>query len=453
MDNIAAIATPSGIGAIALIRLSGKTVIEEFNKIFKGSDLTKKDKNTFTYGKIIDKSGNVVDDVIAMVYHAPNSFTGENSVEITTHGGFFIPEKVLETIILNTNIRKAEPGEFSKRAYLNGKLDLIQAEAIMTLISAQSDIELKIARSALSLKTSNKVQKIADKLLHLTSTLEYEIDYPDDDAGIKPLTKENLITELTSINKSLNIAINDANSARLVTSGIKIAIVGKPNVGKSSLLNALLKEKRAIVSDIPGTTRDLITQDFLINGIKVKLIDTAGIRKTSDTIEKIGVSLSKKTIKLADIVIVVLEGNKKLSEDDYTLLKLTNKIPRIVCLNKTDLKVLEENKKLKLENIIEISSLKRKGIKQLEDKILEILNIDTTPKNDYAYLFTGRQITSLKVIVQDINNIIKELKTNITSDLAQILIQKTYTNLLEIIGLRYNNDIESYIFKSFCVGK
>lgn len=452
MDNIIAIASPIGTGAISLIRASGDSIIDEFSKVFKGKNLKTLPKNTFTYGHIIDSKNNIIDDVILLLYNAPNSYTGEDLIEITTHGGILNTENVLNTIIKNTSIRMAEPGEFTKRAYLNNKLDIVQAESIMALINSENENSLKVARYGLDRKISSKISSVSKELLDFLTMIEVDIDYPEFEKQSYGFNKS--IEILDTIIKKLEKLKDESKKTSIIANGINTAIIGLPNVGKSSLLNTLLKEKRAIVSNIPGTTRDIIKESINISGFKINLIDTAGIRKTDDEIEKIGVDISTSCIKKSDLIILILDASKNDLENNLKLLNFTKKKPRIICLNKIDQdNILELNKFNLSEDIIKISALKNKGIDVLKDKIVEKFKLNKLSESDFSNLFSKRQISKLDKAISYLKDAIKNIKSDYDLILLASDIKKAYDVMLEIIGKVYDNDLEKNIFKNFCLGK
>lgn len=452
MDNIIAIASPIGTGAISLIRASGDSIIDEFNKVFKGKNLNFLSKNTFTFGHIIDENNNIIDDVILLLYKAPNSYTGEDLIEITTHGGVLITENVLNTIIKNTNIRLAEPGEFTKRAYLNNKLDIIQAESIMALINAESNNSLKVARCGLDKKISNKISLVSKEILDFLTMIEVDIDYPEFEK--ENYNMEKSIQFLDSVIEKLEKLKDDSKKTSIIANGINIAIIGLPNVGKSSLLNTLLKEKRAIVSNIPGTTRDIIKESIYLSGFKINLIDTAGIRKTSDEIEKMGVDISTSYIKKSDLIILILDASCNNLKDNLKLVKLTKNKPRIICLNKTDKNIILQLDCLGLsDEVVKISALKNKGIDILKNRIIEKFKLNKLSESDFSNLFSKRQINKLDKAIIYLKDAIKNIKNDYDLILLASDIKKSYDVLLEIIGKVYDNDLEKNIFKNFCLGK
>lgn len=320
-ENIAAIATPFGTGGISVIRISGKTAISEFNRIFKGPDLTKAKSHTVKYGHVISLDGNILDEVMVSVFRAPRSFTAEDTVEVATHGGVLVTQSVLNEI-LKLDVRAAMPGEFTQRAFLNGRIDLVEAESVMDLIEAQNESALKIANLGLSKKTSTLVEDLLNEVLDLIAKIEVNIDYPEYDDAVE-MTNEIIRPVAIDLIKKFEKLIYHSQRNKLIKDGIDTAIIGRPNVGKSSLLNALIEEDKAIVTDISGTTRDLIEARLNLGGITLNLIDTAGIRKTDDIVESIGIDRSIEAIKRAQLVLLVLDQSNKLTKEDKELLELT----------------------------------------------------------------------------------------------------------------------------------
>ena len=323
-DTICAIATSSGIGAIAIIRVSGEESIEIVNKIFKGKDLTKVSSHTINYGHIIDEQENIVDEVLVSIMKSPKTFTTEDIVEINTHGGIAPTNKVLE-LLLENGCRLAEPGEFTKRAFLNGRIDILEAEAVMDMIDAKTEVQRKMAINQISGKVSNLINDLRDDMVQIISNINVNIDYPEyDDVDI--LTTEILIPKITNLKEQIIKIIKESNNGKIIKEGIKTSIIGRPNVGKSSLLNALIEEEKAIVTDIAGTTRDIVEGQIKINGVILNIIDTAGIRETDDKIEALGVEKSLKIMEEADLILFMLNNNEELTKDIEMLLdKLNNK--------------------------------------------------------------------------------------------------------------------------------
>ncbi|HHW69329.1 MAG TPA: tRNA uridine-5-carboxymethylaminomethyl(34) synthesis GTPase MnmE, partial [Tenericutes bacterium] len=317
-DNIVAISTSLGIGAIAIIRISGPNAIDIVNKIYKGKDLNKVNTHTINYGHIVDEFDNIIDEVLVSVMKAPKTFTKENIVEINTHGGIAIINKVLEILLLN-GCRMAEPGEFTKRAFLNGRIDLIEAEATMDLINSKTEKARKLAINQVSGNVSNLIKNLRKEILEILANINVNIDYPEYE-DIEVITNDVILPKIDKIRNKLEKILYESENGRIIKEGIKTAIIGKPNVGKSSILNRLLNEEKAIVTSIPGTTRDIVEGNISISGVLLNIIDTAGIRKTNDEVEKIGVNKSLELIESADLILYVLNNNEKLDEEDNILL-------------------------------------------------------------------------------------------------------------------------------------
>jgi len=334
-DTICAISTSQGVGAIAIIRVSGTESIDITNKIFKGKDLTQVDTHTINYGHIVDNSGNIIDEVLVSLMRAPRTFTAEDTIEINTHGGIAATNKVLELLLIN-GCRLAEPGEFTKRAFLNGRIDLLEAEAVMDMINAKTNIQREMAVNQISGKVSSLINDLRDDMVQIISNINVNIDYPEYD-DVEEMTNEVLVPKITSLKQRIEKILKESENGRIIRDGIKTSIIGRPNVGKSSLLNALLEEEKAIVTDIAGTTRDIVEGQININGIILNMIDTAGIRNTDDKIEAIGVEKSKKMMKESDLVLFVLNNNEELTEDIEELLKEVKNKNYIVLINKIDL--------------------------------------------------------------------------------------------------------------------
>lgn len=367
-DKICAIATPYGTGPISIIRTSGEGSIKLVNQIFKGKDLLTAESHTIHYGNIIYEN-EIIDEVMVSIFLPPRTYTKEESVEINCHGGLFVTNKILE-ILLKIGFRLAEPGEFTKRAFLNGRIDLTQAEAVMDVISSQNDITLKMSNKALRKEVTKEIENLREILLNLIAKIEVNIDYPEyDDAVV--MTNEIILPNLRHIKEHMDMILKHSKIGKTLSSGIDTVIIGKPNVGKSSLLNMLLEEEKAIVSSYAGTTRDIIEGKLNIGNVTLNLIDTAGIRDSDDFVEKIGISKSKEALSKAELVLLVLD-NSDITNYDKELLELTKDKPRIIILNKMDL----DNKPNIKEEHIMISALNNEGLKELEDAILLKANIE-----------------------------------------------------------------------------
>ena len=445
-ENIAAIATPFGTGGISVIRISGQTAIFEFNKIFKGKNLVLASPRRAYYGHIVGLDGQILDEVVVTLYHGPKSFSGENLVEVSTHGGILVTQRVLEEI-LKLNVRLASPGEFSERAYLNGRIDLVEAEAIMDLISAKNESALKIATLGITKSTTKLVEKLRDEVIYILGLIEVNIDYPEyDDAEV--VTREGIKPVLKALILKLEELVRHSKRNQLIKDGIKTVIIGRPNVGKSSLLNALIDEDKAIVTNIAGTTRDLVEASLNLGGITLNLIDTAGIRETVDEVESIGVERSKQAIDQAHLVLLVLDQSEKLTEEDKLLLELTQDKKRIIIGNKADLE-----KTIEIEKLLPISSITKAGLKDLEAEIIKTLRLTEIHDNDFNYLANIRQISKANEALFALEEALEAANNKMPIDLIEVHIQETYYRLGDILGKRYNDDIHKEIFSKFCLGK
>ncbi len=448
-DTIVAISTAVATGAISIIRLSGNESIEIVNKCFKGKDLTKAQSHTINYGYITD-NGELIDEVLVSIMRKPKTFTTEDIVEINCHGGITTTNRILETM-LNNGARLAEPGEFTKRAFLNGRIDLIESESIMDIVNSKSEEARKMALSGVEGKISTLVTNFRESLKQLLSSIEVNIDYPEY-YDIEVVTRNDIAKSIGEMKEKLSILINESKDANIIKNGIKTIIIGKPNVGKSSILNKLLQQEKAIVTDIPGTTRDIVEGEIYLDGILLNIIDTAGIRKTDDVVEKIGVEKSLSLIDEADLVIVVLNNNSELSDEDKIILEKTKNTQRIIVINKTDL----ENKLQisdKLNNIVRTTTSTREGIEPLRKKIKELFNTDKLKTKDYTYLSSSRQISLAKRAYKSLISAEEALKNNMPIDMIEIDLKECFEILGEIIGITYSDEIIDNLFKNFCVGK
>ena len=444
-EPICAICTPYGSSAISVIRCSGTNTIELVNKIFKGKDLTKLEGNTINYGHIYDMD-EVIDEVMISLFRAPKSFTGEDSIEINCHGGIYVTNRVLKTL-LNNGFRMAEPGEFSKRAFLNGRIDLVQAESIMDMVSAKNKLALGIANNGISKRTSNMINNLEQELLDILVDIEVNIDYPEY-TDIPEIEYNNLNSRIDNVVKKMDRILEKSSSGKLIREGVKTVIVGKPNVGKSSLLNVLLDEEKAIVSDIEGTTRDYIEGCLNLGGITLNLIDTAGIRKTSDEIETIGVERSLTKINEAELVLVLLDNSRDLTDLDLEILDKTKDKKRIIIMNKTD---LESKNDYKADVYMSIND--NKGIEELEDKILNILNLNDFNVLDSNYLSNVRHISLLEQARNSLNEAKGAIANMLEVDMISIDIKNALDSILEIVGKSNTELVIDRLFSRFCLGK
>jgi tRNA modification GTPase len=445
-ETIAAISTAFGTAGISVIRISGEKAISEFNKIFKGKNLTKVKSHTLHYGHIINDDGSILDEVMVAIMRKPKTFTAEDTVEVSTHGGILITQKVLERI-LSLDIRLAEPGEFSERAYLNGRIDLVEAESIMDLIHAKSEQALKIANLGVQKHTSELIRNLRSKLLTIIAQIEVNIDYPEYDDAIV-MSKEIIGPKTEELIIEINHILDESHKNQIIRDGVRTAIIGKPNVGKSSLLNALLNEEKAIVTDIEGTTRDTIEAYINVAGITLKLIDTAGIRETSDVVEKIGVDRSMKALGDAELVLLVLDQSKALSKEDKELLELTKDKKRIILANKSDLP-----KALSMEEVLPISTLTKSGLKELEKAILKMLELEDIQSRDFNYLSNIRHITKVKEAKNSLENVLRSIDLDMPVDVYAIDLTQAWRSLGEILGENYTDDLLNELFSKFCLGK
>ena len=460
METIAAISTAIGNGGIGIIRMSGKESFKILEKIFKNSKGEKLNLNkikgyTIQYGTIVDsKTNEKIDEVLVSFFKNPKSYTREDMCEINSHGGMIIEKQILEQCLKNGAIL-AEPGEFTKRAFLNGRIDLSQAESIMDLINSKTEKELKASINQLQGDLSNKINEIRHDLLDIMADIEASIDYPEYD--IEEVTNSKALGILNNTKNKLERLKDTFRSGKILKEGIKTAIIGRPNAGKSSLLNKILKEERAIVSEIEGTTRDTIEEFITIKGIPLKIIDTAGIRKTSDKIEEIGVKKALDIAKDAELVLVILDNSKDLTEEDREILKLAESKNSIILLNKVDLKEtnLEKSEELKKLNkrIIKISAKNGNGIEELYNEIENMFQIKNLETDGEIIITNIRHKNQIEYAINNINEAINAVKNNLPIDIISISIKQTLEDLGKITGENVSEDIINEIFSKFCLGK
>lgn len=444
-DTIAAISTALGVGAISIIRISGPDSLNIVNKIFD-KDLAKANTHTIHYGHIISNS-QIIDEVLISVMLAPKTFTKEDVIEINCHGGISTTNKVLE-LLLTSGARLAEPGEFTKRAFLNGRIDLTEAEGIMNLIESKSDISRKLSINQLTGNVSNLIEDLRTDLVNIISNIEVNIDYPEYE-DIEVLTNEKITPEIKKLLKKIKNIIAKSNDGKIINEGINIGIVGRPNVGKSSLLNALLEENKAIVTDIEGTTRDTVEGKFILNGIICNIIDTAGIRKTDNLVEQIGVDKSYEIIDKSDLIIYLLNNNERLTPEDKILLDLVKQKKHIIVLNKID---LENKNEIANKDMIKMSIKNNQGINELKDKIIELFNLEEITTNDPTYLTSARSIALLNQASKKIAEALNKIQ-DFPIDLIGIDLKEAWSLLGEIIGKTYKEELIDEIFSRFCLGK
>lgn len=449
-DTIAAISTTLGVGAISIIRVSGEDSIKIVNKIFKGKDLEKADSHTIHYGHIVEKE-EIIDEVLVSVMKSPKTFTMEDIVEINCHGGISTTNKVLE-LVLNNGARLAEPGEFTKRAFLNGRIDLTQAESVMDLINSKNESKRKVAIKGLNGYVSNIIRNLRQQILELLASIEVNIDYPEyEDAEV--MTNEKVKPQISDIKKKLHKIINESENGKILTNGIKTIIIGKPNVGKSSILNRLLDEEKAIVTNIEGTTRDTVEGNITINGVSLNIIDTAGIRETNDIVEKIGVEKSLSLIDEADLVILVLNNNEELKEEDKKILSACSNKKTIVVINKNDLERKIDINEIPYQNIIYTNTIDLNGIDSLKEKIVELFNLNELEQQDYTYLSNIRQISLAKEAYSILEEVESGIENEVPVDMIEIDIKRAWEKLGEIIGETYTEELIDQLFSQFCLGK
>lgn len=450
-DTIIGISTALSKGAISIIILSGDDAIKIVNKVFKGIDLSKVEPNTINYGHIVDfDSCQIIDEVLVSIFKAPKSYTKEDVVEINCHGGLFVTNKIYEQLVL-LGARPSEPGEFTKRAFLSGRIDLTKAEAVMDVINAENSAALKIANSALNGKISTFVDQKRQELLDIIATISVNIDYPEYD-DVEQLTNEDILPKLKTIKLELEDVLNNSKSAKLLKNGINTVIVGKPNVGKSSLLNTLIGENKAIVTNIPGTTRDIVEASINLGQVTLNLIDTAGIRITEDVVEKIGVEKSKEQINKADIILCVLDGSEPINEQDKEILNEIKNKCHLTIINKIDLE-----QKINLgevdDNVLFISTKNNNTIKELENKILETLNLNNLFNKDITYISNARQLEKINFAIKALDEALTTIENEATIDFVDIDIRKAWLYLGEIVGQTSTDNLLDELFSKFCLGK
>ncbi|XIF20626.1 MAG: tRNA uridine-5-carboxymethylaminomethyl(34) synthesis GTPase MnmE [Acetilactobacillus jinshanensis] len=457
-DTIAAVSTPPGEGGISIVRMSGKDAFKIIDKIYRGKDLDKVPTDTINYGHIVDpqKHNQEVDEVMVSIMRSPRTYTRENIVEINCHGGLLVTNRILQ-IVLSNGARMAKPGEFTERAFLNGRIDLSQSEAVMDIIEAKTDQSNRAAQNQLDGKLSRMVKELRHQILKTLANVEVNIDYPEYDEA-EVMTTKIIKKRSLHVRKAIRYLLETARTGTILRNGLATAIVGRPNVGKSSILNRLLHQKKAIVTNIPGTTRDSLEEYVNVRGVPLKLIDTAGIRNAKNQIERIGVKRSERAIKQADLVLLVLNASEKLTPEDKKLLKMTSKSKRIVILNKTDLPVKIEVNQIKkvvgAKNVISTAAIKLNGTDALEKKIANLFfkqGIQST-QND-VMVTNARQESLLRKANGALNDVLKGVKAGMPVDLVQIDLKRCWKFLGEITGDTYNGELLDQLFSQFCVGK
>lgn len=446
-DTICGVSTSIGIGAISIVRVSGSEAINIVDSIFD-RDLKNKESHTITYGHI-KYEDQIIDEVLVMIMKSPKTYTTEDVVEINCHGGINTTKKIME-ILLSVGCRLATPGEFTKRAYLNGRINMLEAESVQDLIEAKTDAARTLAINNVKGLLTKKIHNIREKIAKILANIEVNIDYPEYKDEL--IVTNNLLEEyLRDIKIELEKLLDGATSGKLIKEGVNVAIIGKPNVGKSSILNTLLDEEKAIVTNIPGTTRDIVEGTITLNGVAINFIDTAGIRETEDVVEKIGVDKSKKTADKADIILLVLNNNETLKEEDIELINKYNSDKLIIFVNKTD---LEKNLEIKdYKNIVYGNTISLDGLDNLKEKIKELLNLSNIVNKDMSYLSNVREIDLVKKANESLISAQNNLSQGFPVDIVEIDLKNAWDYLGEIMGESYDTELVDKIFSNFCLGK
>ncbi|MGG4110229.1 tRNA uridine-5-carboxymethylaminomethyl(34) synthesis GTPase MnmE [Bacillus subtilis] len=459
MDTIAAISTPMGEGAIAIVRLSGPEAIQIADRIYKGpkgKTLSSVESHTIHYGHIVDRpSDRVVEEVMVSVLKAPRTFTREDVIEINCHGGIVTVNQVLQ-LALREGARLAEPGEFTKRAFLNGRIDLSQAEAVMDLIRAKTDRAMNVAMNQMEGRLSALVRRLRSEILETLAHVEVNIDYPEYD-DVEEMTHQILVEKATAVKKEIEALLRTSEQGKILREGLSTVIIGRPNVGKSSLLNSLVHEAKAIVTDIPGTTRDVIEEYVNVRGVPLRLVDTAGIRETEDIVERIGVERSRQVLKEADLILLVLNYSEELSDEDVKLFEAVEGMDVIVILNKTDLEAKIDTERVReLANgrpVVTTSLLKEEGINDLEEAIQSLFYTGAIESGDLTYVSNTRHISILQQAKRAIEDALSGIEQDVPIDMVQIDLTRCWELLGEIIGDSVHESLIDQLFSQFCLGK
>ncbi|EMM2659075.1 tRNA uridine-5-carboxymethylaminomethyl(34) synthesis GTPase MnmE [Staphylococcus aureus] len=457
LDTITSISTPMGEGAIGIVRLSGPQAVEIADKLYKGKHLLNDvPSHTINYGHIIDpESKEVVEEVMVSVLRAPKTFTREDIIEINCHGGILTINRVLE-LTMTYGARMAEPGEFTKRAFLNGRIDLSQAEAVMDFIRSKTDRASKVAMNQIEGRLSDLIKKQRQSILEILAQVEVNIDYPEYD-DVEDATTEFLLEQSKEIKQEINRLLDTGAQGKIMREGLSTVIVGKPNVGKSSMLNNLIQDNKAIVTEVAGTTRDVLEEYVNVRGVPLRLVDTAGIRETEDIVEKIGVERSRKALSQADLILFVLNNNEALTQEDYTLYEVVKNEDVIVIVNKMDLEQnidINEVKDMICDTpLIQTSMLKQEGIDELEIQIRDLFFGGEVQNQDMTYVSNSRHISLLKQARQTIQDAIDAAESGVPMDMVQIDLTRTWEILGEIIGETASDELIDQLFSQFCLGK
>ncbi|HCU0842781.1 TPA: tRNA uridine-5-carboxymethylaminomethyl(34) synthesis GTPase MnmE [Staphylococcus aureus] len=457
LDTITSISTPMGEGAIGIVRLSGPQAVEIADKLYKGKHLLNDvPSHTINYGHIIDpESKEVVEEVMVSVLRAPKTFTREDIIEINCHGGILTINRVLE-LTMTYGARMAEPGEFTKRAFLNGRIDLSQAEAVMDFIRSKTDRASKVAMNQIEGRLSDLIKKQRQSILEILAQVEVNIDYPEYD-DVEDATTEFLLEQSKEIKQEINRLLDTGAQGKIMREGLSTVIVGKPNVGKSSMLNNLIQDNKAIVTEVAGTTRDVLEEYVNVRGVPLRLVDTAGIRETEDIVEKIGVERSRKALSQADLILFVLNNNEALTQEDYTLYEVVKNEDVIVIVNKMDLEqnidINEVKDMIGDTPLIQTSMLKQEGIDELEIQIRDLFFGGEVQNQDMTYVSNSRHISLLKQARQTIQDAIDAAESGLPMDMVQIDLTRTWEILGEIIGETASDELIDQLFSQFCLGK
>ncbi|MEB7435328.1 tRNA uridine-5-carboxymethylaminomethyl(34) synthesis GTPase MnmE [Staphylococcus pasteuri] len=456
-DTITSISTPMGEGAIGIVRLSGPQAIEIGDKLYKGKKkLAEVDSHTINYGHIIDPdTKETVEEVMISVLRAPKTFTREDIIEINCHGGILTINRILE-LTMTHGARIAEPGEYTKRAFLNGRIDLSQAEAVMDFIRSKTDRASKVAMNQIEGRLSDLIKRQRQSILEILAQVEVNIDYPEYD-DVEDATTEFLLQQSKRIKQEINQLLETGAQGKIMREGLSTVIVGRPNVGKSSMLNNLIQDNKAIVTEVAGTTRDVLEEYVNVRGVPLRLVDTAGIRDTEDIVEKIGVERSRKALSQADLILFVLNNNEALTEDDQTLYDVVKNEDVIVIINKTDLETNLDINEVKVmigdTPLIQTSMLKQEGIDELEIQIRDLFFGGDVQNQDMTYVSNSRHISLLKQARQSIQDAIDAAESGIPMDMVQIDLTRTWEILGEIIGESASDELIDQLFSQFCLGK
>ena len=445
-DTIVAISTALGEGAISIIRVSGDDAIKIINPLFDGKDLEKASSHTINYGHIV-YNGEIIDEVLLSIMKAPKTYTKEDVIEINTHGSIAVVNKIMEILLLE-GCRLAEPGEFTKRAFLNGRIDLTESEGVMDLINSETELTRKMAINELSGNVSRLITDTREDIISLISNIEVNIDYPEYE-DIEVVTINKIREKVREIKEKLLKTLKLSEDGKILKNGIKTVILGKPNVGKSSLLNALLEEEKAIVTDVKGTTRDIVEGSILVGGVKLNLIDTAGVRKSDDIVEKIGIEKSLNLIDEAELVLLILDASCPLSEEDKYLLEKTKDKKRIIIMNKIDLKLNNSY----IDDVIKISAKNNEGIEDIKDAIKELFNVGAFMSKNLTFFTNVRQISLLKSAIKSLEDVQQGIKEEREIDMIEIDLKLVWEKLGDIIGANYTEELIDNLFSRFCLGK